>query len=140
MITVRIGTIADREPIRRFYELTAYSGSATNSAVVFLAEDGEQIVGIVRLEREEGVDVLRGMRVIAQRQRQGIGTNLLRALSQHLGAQTCYCIAFAHLVGFYGQIGFGEITLEAAPVHLRQRINEYRDLGHVVTMMKRPSS
>ena len=65
-----------------------------------------ELIGIVRLTTEEGVVVLRGMQVHPTFQRQGIGKRLLAAVAQELDGKGCFCIPYAHLVGFYGGIGF----------------------------------
>jgi len=53
--------------------------------------------------------MLRGVHVSPEHQRRGIGTRLLRAFVGDLRAAECYCIPFAHLVGFYSQAGFSPV-------------------------------
>src|SRR4051812_19798767 len=134
MLTVRLGTSNDEGAVRKFYEANNYSIVPTQSAVVFLAEDANQLIGVVRLEAEEGGLVLRGMRVIPERQRQGVGTSLLRSIDHHLGTLPCWCVSFSHLMNFYGQIRFIEIPVESAPLHLQQRVTEYQRRGHQIAM------
>ena len=38
----------------------------------------------------------------------------------------CFCLPFAHLVAFYGQIGFEVVASDALPPHLAERLAGYR--------------
>jgi GNAT superfamily N-acetyltransferase len=92
---------------------------------VFLAECDGELVGIVRLAAEEGVIVLRGMQVHPRFQRQGIGRKILATVAQELDGRDCFCIPYAHLVGFYRGIGFDVIEPAKAPTFLRLRLESY---------------
>ena len=138
-VEIRIGEQGDLPRARDAYELWGYDGGVQPSDCVFLAERGADLVGVVRLTEEEGVKMLRGMQIAPQERRRGTGTRLLHALVSRLGDSMCYCVPFAHLVGFYGQVGFEEIRLNDAPAFLVERIARYRGEGHVVTLMRRPA-
>ena len=43
-----------------------------------------------------------------------------------LGAGDCFCIPYAHLDGFYGQIGFEAVPPDDLPPHLARRLAQYR--------------
>jgi GNAT superfamily N-acetyltransferase len=100
-----------------------------------LAERGSELVGVYRLAREQGVLVLRGMRVLQSGQRQGVGTRLLSHLREL--TEPCYCVPHAHLESFYGQAGFAALREEAAPKFLVSRAAEYRAQGLNVFIMRR---
>jgi predicted N-acetyltransferase YhbS len=70
--------------------------------------------------------VLRGMRVLPEFQRQGIGTEILGEVLLRLEGIECFAIAYAHLKDFYGRIGFCNSNEQEAPAFLRERINRYR--------------
>ena len=139
-VIVRHARAADRSVVERFYQEAGYGTRVSEAATVFLAELSGELVGLVRLEPEQGVVVLRGMRVASAYQRQGIGTLLLRAVDEHLGTSYCYCVPYAHLSRFYGQIGFITLSPQDAPAFLLSRLIEYRDRGLDVLLMWRGHS
>src|SRR6266480_1135457 len=128
-IEVRRATGEDIWRVVNFYAERRYGGGMRPEDVVLLAERNGELVGIVRLATEEGVVVLRGMQVDPRFQRQGIGKRLLATVAQELDGKGCFCIPYAHLVGFYGGIGFHVMEPAKAPTFLRQRLEKYRDRG-----------
>lgn len=112
--------------VREFYRLTGYTGDVQFGDVVVGAWRGNDLVGVVRIATEEGVRVLRGMRVLPEFQRQGIGTEILVEIRLLLNGTECFAIAYAHLKDFYGRIGFRDSNEQEAPAFLRLRINKYR--------------
>src|SRR5438093_11995006 len=112
-----------------FYAERRYGGGIQPEDAVRLAERDGELVGIARLAAEEGVVVLRGMQVHPRFQRQGIGKRLLATVAHELDGRGCFCIPYAHLVGFYGGIGFHVMEPAKAPTFLRLRLEKYRDRG-----------
>jgi len=51
------------------------------------------------------------------------------ASRQELDGKGSFCIPYAHLVGFYGGIGFHVMEPAKAPTFLRLRLETYRDRG-----------
>jgi GNAT superfamily N-acetyltransferase len=84
-----------------------------------------EIVGAVRLCLEEGVLVLRGMRVRADMRRRGIGRRLLADAVAAMGSETCCCIRYRWLISFYGEAGFREMRPEDVRPFLAQRHAQY---------------
>jgi GNAT superfamily N-acetyltransferase len=125
-VTIRAAEAGDSERIRAFYRAANYAGNVGTGDRVILADDGTQLLAVLRLVRENGITILRGMRVLAGQQRIGLGTRLLAAVDQLLESESCYCIPYQHLVQFYGQIGFREIDPDAAPPFLADRLQDYR--------------
>jgi N-acetylglutamate synthase-like GNAT family acetyltransferase len=123
-----------------FYRENGYHLDVDPADAFYIAADEGALVGIVRLAQEFNLTVLRGMRVAPAYQRRGIGTRLLRLLDKDLGSADCYCLPYAHLVDFYGQIGFGLMDPGEAPPHLSERIAGYRARGDgkQYTLMYRP--
>ena len=80
------------------------------------------------------------MRIAEKWRRRGIGSQMLRFLDAWLGNRECYCVPYAHLVEFYGQIAFVEIAPAAAPPFLADRLAEYRRQALNVTIMVRLAS
>ena len=126
MVTVRHAGPADLPEVAAFYHAAGYGGVVSPSDDLLLAEVDQSLTAVVRLAHEHGVTVLRGMRVAPALQRQGIGQRLLQAVDATLGLTPCYCVPYAHLVQFYGQIGFQEIAPAAAPPFLAERLATYR--------------
>jgi N-acetylglutamate synthase-like GNAT family acetyltransferase len=139
-IRVSPARIADFPAAQRFYDACGYGGAAIQiHDFVVLAWQGNAIVGIGRLCNDGGFLCLRGMQVEANRRRRGIGSKILRRLSSQIGADTCYCLPYSHLVGFYARVGFEPID-DAMPEVLDQRLRGYLNRGLDITaMMKRTS-
>jgi N-acetylglutamate synthase-like GNAT family acetyltransferase len=139
-VALREAGVDDRERVRAFYVAGGHSGLLEPSDRVLIAEAGGQIVGAVRLCVESGVQVLRTMRVRPDCRRQGIGRAVLRRFVTMLADEECFCLPFAHLVGFYGEIGFETVAPEALPPHLAARLAAYRrERPNVdVVAMRRP--
>ena len=129
LIEIRHATAEDISRAVNFYAERRYGGGIRPEDSVLLAEHDGELVGIVRLTAEEDVVVLRGMQVHPRFQRQGIGKRLLATVAQELDGRGCFCIPFAHLVGFYGGIGFRAIEPAKAPTFLRLRLERYQDRG-----------
>jgi N-acetylglutamate synthase-like GNAT family acetyltransferase len=139
-VTLREAGVEDRERVRAFYVACGHSGLLDPADRVLIAEAGGQIVGAVRLCVEEGLQVLRTMRVRSDAQRRGIGRAILRRFVTMLADEECFCLPFAHLAGFYGEIGFEPVPPAALPPHLAARLAAYRqERPHVnVIAMRRP--
>jgi N-acetylglutamate synthase-like GNAT family acetyltransferase len=129
LIEVRRATADDTPRVVNFYAERRYGGEIRPEDAMLLAERDGELVGIVRLAAEEGVVVLRGMQVHPRFQRQGIGKRLLATAAQELDGRDCFCIPYAHLVGFYGGIGFHAIEPTKAPAFLRLRLERYQNRG-----------
>jgi GNAT superfamily N-acetyltransferase len=128
-LEIRRAVAEDIPRAREFYAERQYGGGLQPGDTVLLAEQDGELVGIVRLVPEEGTTVLRGMQIHPSVQRQGIGKQLLSAVAQVLGERACFCIPYAHLVDFYGSIGFGTIDPSKAPAFLGSRLEGYRNRG-----------
>jgi GNAT superfamily N-acetyltransferase len=139
MLKVRIASSDERRRIAAFYRETAYRPSVGPTDLLIVAEDAEEICGALRLCQEEGLRVLRGMRVALRRQRQGVGTRLLEAAGEAMDSRECFCIPHRHLTAFYGRAGFREIPATEAPRLLLERWQQYiQECRLDVVVMRRP--
>jgi predicted N-acetyltransferase YhbS len=138
--SLRSRALADRERDRAiaFLRQQRYAHAVGPRDRFFVAELADEVVAVVRLCREEGVLVLRGMRVRSDLQRQGIGTQLLAELEKAIGAETCYCIAYRWLIAFYGQIGFRPSSADETPQFLVERHAGYVAAGQEAVLLLRP--
>ena len=128
----------ERVEVNEFYQLTAYKRPVSASDRVFVAEDSGSIFGAVRIERSDGVQVLRGMYMHPEHVGQGIGSRLLRSIEPVLADTRSYCIPRKHLFDFYGMVGFRVIEQNAAPAFLSKRLSAYVNEGLSVAIMYRP--
>jgi predicted N-acetyltransferase YhbS len=140
MVSVAAVTIVpsgDLDRIAAFYRAAGYGGGVSADDVTLAATADGQIVGAVRLCREAGVIVLRGMQVDLAFQRQGIGRMLLRECLPHLDGGVAYCLPYAHLAGFYGEAGFVPAPPAMLPPFLAERLAAYLRRGQDVIAMRR---
>ncbi len=120
-----------------FYRITDYGGSVAPGDIVVYATEEERIIGAGRLSEEEGVLVLRGMRVLREQRGRGVGKAILDSLVIEGSSRDCYCIPYSYLRQFYAAKGFDEITPSKAPNFLCDRFRDYRDRGLDVILMRR---
>jgi N-acetylglutamate synthase-like GNAT family acetyltransferase len=135
-ITIFRETTANFSAMEAFYAF-GYFQAITADCVVISAKAREKIVGAVRLSPESGVLVLRGMQIAPSYQRQGIGTRMLREIAKFMGSRECFCLPHSWLEGFYGIIGFAKIEDAEAPLHLLERLAEYRKKHSQLIVMRR---
>ena len=128
---------AERQSAMGFLRAAGYSQPIQDADEVFAAWTGSEVVGAVRLAREHGVLVLRGMRVREDLRRRGVGRQLLRSLDEAIGKTTCWCISYSWLTAFYGTIGFKVADVAHAPAFLAERRRQYVQEGLDVAIMVR---
>ncbi|HEY0996754.1 MAG TPA: GNAT family N-acetyltransferase [Gemmatimonadaceae bacterium] len=122
---------------RRAYEAWGYRGEVLDTDVVFAAEQGDAMVGLVRRTVENGTQMLRGMYVAPFIRRSGVGSLLLSHFVDTLQAPACWCVPYANLQHFYGRGGFHVAPLAESPPFLRERLDFYRREGLDVILMRR---
>ena len=134
--TARVNEFVEAQ---RFYDSRGYGGAAIEPTdIVVLAKRESEMVGIGRLCQEAGFVCLRGMQVSPEFQRQGLGSRILQQLESELGPNSCYCLPYEHLLAFYCQAGFKQLTTNI-PLILDQRLTEYANRGLAVVAMFRNS-
>ena len=136
-IGIREASPAELGAVADLYKRTGYKGTVSPDDRVMVAIHDGRIVGAVRLCEEFGTTVLRGMYLLREFQRGGIGTRLLQFAETVLEERACYCIPYRHLENFYGRIGFRRIDESSAPPGLRERCDQYRAGGTDVILMER---
>jgi GNAT superfamily N-acetyltransferase len=138
-VQISIASVAEHAALTEYYLQWGYRGGIADDGRVYVARRDRSPVGLVRRASLAGHMMLRGMQVAPDCQRQGVGTELLRAFVADLPPAGCYSIPFAHLVAFYGQGGFAPVAEAVAPPSLRERLSHYRAEGHDVLLMYRPA-
>ncbi|MBM3116882.1 GNAT family N-acetyltransferase [Jeongeupia naejangsanensis] len=139
--TIAFATAEELYKAQRFYDARGYGGDAIAATDrVLLARDGDEIVGVVRLSPLDDDWCLRGMQIHPAHQRSGLGTAMLHTLATMMD-RSCYCLPYAHLEGFYGQIGFTRIEADTMPTALAERYAGYLMRGlNIVGMLRRGSN
>jgi GNAT superfamily N-acetyltransferase len=137
-VTIRVATPTDYERVRAAYAAWGYDGGVSPADVVYVAERGTELTGVVRRTREHGTTMLRGMQVAPAWRGRRIGRRLLQAFVADLPGEECYCVPYTRLITFYGAVGFGVAREEVAPPFLQERLAAYRARGLDVTLMRRP--
>ncbi len=123
-----------------FYRITDYGGSVGPADRVVYATEEERIIGAGRLFEEEGVLVLRGMRVLKEHRCRGVGSAILDSLASEGSSRDRYCIPYSKLRHFYAAKGFEEIKPFEAPNFICNRFRNYRARGlDVILMRKKPT-
>jgi GNAT superfamily N-acetyltransferase len=120
-----------------FYRITEYGGPVTPIDLVVYATEEGSIIGAGRLSEEEGVLVLRGMRVLEQHRGRGVGKAILGSLVGKGSSRACYCVPYRYLHKLYSAKGFDKIAPSIAPDFLRDRFKAYRSRGLDVILMRR---
>lgn len=136
-IAIRIAHPDEYEQLAALYLSWGYRGGLSSADVVYVAERGGRIAGLVRRTHEGGMTMLRGMYVDPAQQRRRVGTHLLRALVEDLNGAEWFCLPFAHLIAFYEGAGFAVVAEDAAPPFLVERLRRYRQEGRDVLIMRR---
>ena len=136
-VAVRLGVANDFPAVAELYLEWGYRSAAEPDDTLIVAEHDHRIVGVVRLTKESGHLVLRGMRVQPAFQRTGVGSQMLTLLVKQLKERECFGIPYDHLLSFYGRVGFREIEANGAPTFLVERAESYRAEGLKVAIIRR---
>ena len=123
--------------LEKFYAVCGYGGDIQPEDTVLYKIKNNSVVGVVRITKEHGVSILRGMQVLKQYQKSGIGRDLLSAFEQKIGPDTCYCLPYEHLEGFYSKIGFVIAQEKELPKFLVERKKYYLSKNMNVIAMTR---
>lgn len=125
---------------KQFYKQANYHSHVGKGDEVYVLRDSlnnKRIVAAVRLVKSDQYLILRSMVVLPNYQRQGLGSILLQGLEAFLGHRECWCYPFEWLDSFYSQINFKAYEIEAAPPHIANNLNRYRQQGRKLILMRR---
>ena len=125
--------------LTNFYRITDYGGSVAPADRVVYATEEERIIGAGRLSEEEGVLVLRGVRVLKEHRGRGVGSAILDSLVSEGSSRDPFCIPYTSLRHFYAANGFEEIKPLEAPNFICKRFRGYRARGLDVILMRKKS-
>ena len=139
-ISIHQASVTENPGIAAFYERCGYSGRLSTDDTILVAVRAESLVGVVRLCSEHRVVVLRGMQVLPNFQRQGVGRALLGECRSRLDDAVCYCIPWSYLEQFYSSEGFERCESTDVPDFLSGRYSCYIQKGRDVILMRRALS
>ncbi len=123
--------------VKQFYGLVGYDQGLETTDTVVIATIDDCIVGCCRLCKENNSQVIRGLQVHPHYRGQGIGTGLLKVISEVLGSEECYCLPFIYLENLYGKVGFVRIEEKNAPIWFYERYCHYKKQNLDVIIMKK---
>ncbi|ARU54962.1 GCN5-related N-acetyltransferase [Oleiphilus messinensis] len=127
--------------VNRFYKEAGHKGKARGDDVVFVLKAHGIIRAAVRLCPVEGRLFLRGLWVMPEFQRQGLGSVLMQqVIEQYLQGRYCWCYPFAHLEVFYSQFGFKVVAPESVPECIAGPYTAYTRAGKAILIMIRDDS
>lgn len=124
------------DPPAQFFVTIGYGSLGAPDDEVVLATIDGHIVGAVRLAREGGVLVLRGVQVEENWRGRGLGRRLLDVVAQHLGDELSFVIAYRHLEPFYTRAGWVPVD-DDVPQLLSERVARFREHGDDVYVARR---
>lgn len=120
------------------YRRNEYMGTIKPGDDPLVAVDQGEIVGVVRIAREQGAQILRGMFIDEAQRGAGLGTRMIRDLERRMSDAPCWVICGPQHIRFYGQIGFKLTADEEAPAFLQERVAFYRDRYGPQCLLRRP--
>ncbi len=124
--------------LNRFYKRNGHKGKARADDLCFWLEEDEVIVAALRLTPEQEYSLMRGVWVDKQRQREGLGSELIRRSFAFWPTLPCYCFPYAHLERFYHQLGFSNAgSTPSPPQKLSMQLTRYRARGEDLLLMGR---
>jgi ElaA protein len=86
--------------------------------------EGDTLVGTARIFHRQDPQVIGRVAVLTDRQGEGLGTDLMRAVQQHIGESHAELHAQAHLEAWYTRLGWvrvGDVFEEANIPHVMMR-------------------
>ena len=138
-MTIHSSKASEIGGLANFYRISGYGGSVAPEDRVVYATQEDRIIGAGRLCEQEGVLVLRGMRVLKEYRGRGVGSAILDSLVRAGSSRERYCIPYSNLRHFYAAKGFEEIKPLEAPNFICKRFRCYRARGlDVIIMWRKP--
>lgn len=143
MLKIFVTTVKDfLDGAEEFYRVCKRETHLDLENTIVVAQNDDDVVGIIRLCHENKFYVLRTMQIHPNYQRKGLGAQILKKYDQLLRERQIdevYCMPYAHLESFYNKIGFVKICDSDAPIFLQERVKatRIRKPNEPVILMKR---
>ena len=134
---LRLAENSEWADVLLFYRRSGYLSKPNQTDTVVIALYNGAIIGAVRICWEQKFAVLRGVRVLPEWQRKGVGTKMVKyaielARRKH---DSIFIIPYRHLIDFYERLGFRVLLPEKSPSIVRARYKQYCDQGYDVVVM-----
>ena len=121
--------------IFEFYKAIEEDVNNEKNALIFIYQVNKQIVGAVRLIKNDGYFTLRTLYVIPEWRHKGIATALIRELIDHIPlGSILYCLPYPQVRSLYSNLGFVHIHPDNLPETLKRRYEEYIKEFDVISM------
>jgi N-acetylglutamate synthase-like GNAT family acetyltransferase len=119
-ITLRPATATDQKSIRDLIHQVGINPMNLDWERFIVAEDNGSFIGCVQLKpHSDGVRELASLAVVPERQGQGIGGELVRALLARDGKDELYLTCRSNLTPYYEQFGFKVVDFDHVPGSFR---------------------
>ncbi len=136
----------DLNLVKKIYSDCNYEMKSINHQegdLYFIAKLNDKNVGVARLCIENGFQVMRGVNIMPNFQRNGLGKLLVKEiiLNSH-NRHNIWCLPYEHLIGsgFYESVGF-ELAKGNIPLHLLSRKENYfKQNIKTQIMVRKPTS
>lgn len=99
-------------------------------------DNGNLIIGALRLCPVENSWLLRSMCIDEAFQGQGIGLNMLKEIQANLSSKACYCFPYTYLESFYEKAGFKVINATDAAPEIQTLFKQYLNNGKKISIMQ----
>lgn len=141
-MNIRSATATDQKTIKSIIRAARINPMDLDWRRFVVAEDEGQIVGVGQIKsHRDGSRELASIAVIPERQRQDIGSEIIRALLSKESA-TLYLMCREELEPYYARFGFRRVSSEGMTPHFRRMhrlANSFlaRKIGVRIIVMKR---
>ncbi|MBV8045909.1 MAG: GNAT family N-acetyltransferase [Paludibacterium sp.] len=136
-LAIRPATAYEFAAVVRLYDEGGYDGRYQASDFLLLAMIDMDAVGVVRLVKEEGYTLLRGLYIGKAWRGRGIGRRLLTAAAGYL-TEPCYCLTQTSLLHLFAEQGFVPCSDDIVPPFLLERRRRYGWTGKTYHVIYRP--
>lgn len=134
-VTIRPATAADQATIRRLIRQAGINPMSLRWPHFLIAEDGGRTVGIGQVKRHrDGSLELASLAVVPERQGEGIGSSLLRALIALHGDAILHLTCRNQLQGYYERFGFRRLQRAEFPPYFSRFVPVFNAIGRLYRM------
>jgi N-acetylglutamate synthase-like GNAT family acetyltransferase len=141
-MNIRHATAADQKSITRIVQAAQINPMDLDWRRFMVAEDGGKIIGVGQIkEHRDGSRELASIAVISERQRQGIGSQIIRTLLGQ-AAGRLYLMCREDMGSYYTRFGFSRVDVKEMPSYFKRMhrlTNSFlaRKIGMEIIVMRR---
>jgi N-acetylglutamate synthase-like GNAT family acetyltransferase len=135
-ITISQAEVTQLQLVKRFFKDNGFRAQAAKSDVIYIARNGQGIIGALRLCLYDKSWLLRSMCIKEEFRHKGIGLMFLKSIHNELQSKRCYCFPYLHLENFYQQAGFTHIEPQQSAAVIANKYNNYLSKGKQILIMR----